>query len=269
MGSSNTWLSQLGHYAAYLIQYSPLLHSMVSNELKGKLKYTTLGYIWHLINPLTLIVIYYTIFTVIFGKDVRDYWVYVSAGMFAFSFMQSCIFSGSSCIINNKNLVTKMAFPRELLIFSKIIATSITLVVSYVLLTILMVASGVYISWTIIYMPLIVILMSVFTAGLVLMIASISVYVRDLPYAVHLIMGCLMFAIPIMYLPSQRYTPLMDYIWHANPFYYYIEAIHACFYWGTIPSQLDLVMCFVFTSLFFIIGMIVFKKLEKKFAERL
>ena len=62
----------LKSYIGHLIQYETLFRSLVVKDLKGKFKHTILGSFWHLLNPISQIIIYYVIFTIIFGKDIHE-----------------------------------------------------------------------------------------------------------------------------------------------------------------------------------------------------
>ena len=95
------------------------------------------------------------------------------------------------------------------------------------------------------------------------------VYVRDVANAVSIVFGCMMFALPIMYLAKQRSTPMMELFWSVNPMYYYIESIHNAIYFGAPTTLIFYVISGISAVVSFIVGIIVFKKLEKGFAERL
>ncbi len=269
MDSKNKHVHCFGHYLAYLWQYRNILATMVKKDFKGRFKYTVLGYAWHLLNPLSQIIIYLIIFTAIFGQNVPYYWVYTSTGMFAFIFFSSCVVSGSNVIVNNSAMVTKIAFDREILVFSKVISNLITLGISYVLLTILMLLTGAGPTLCILFVPLIIILFTIFAMGLTFLFSALTVYLRDISNAIGILMGCMMFAVPILYLASQRSTPFMNTIWSINPLYYFIECIHDAFYWGIIPDLFNFTVCIIIAPITFVLGIYVFKKLERGFAERL
>lgn len=258
-----------GSYIGYLKQYDTMLSSLVKKEFKGRFKYTALGYFWHLLTPLFQIVMFLLIFTVIFGKDIPNYWVYVSTGMFAFTLFSVSIAGGCDIITKNKAMVTKMAFPREILVFSSVITALINLLISYALLAVLMVLSGVGITVNILFVPLIIAISAVFCVGAAFLMSSITVYLRDISNATKIVMGCLMFATPIMYLTTQMNNSLVQTIWYMNPMFYYIESIHNAFYFGIPPEMNYMVIGAVCAVAMLIIGWYVFKRLEKGFADRL
>ncbi len=269
MDSKNSYVSRLGNYLAYLWQYRTVVKTSVDKEFKRSFKYTVLGYGWHVLNPLSQIVIYYVIFTVIFGRDIPNYWLYISCGMFGFVFCQTCITGGAGAIVGNAKMVTKLAFARETLIITKVITNLITLSISYVLLIIIIAFAGIGPTINILYLPIIIVLMAVFSAGLAFMFSAIVVYFRDLQNAIGIIMGCMMFAIPVIYMTGDRSSPLMDFLWSINPLYYYVESIHNVMYFGIPPDDMFMLIGTIAAVVSLLAGLYVFKRLEKGFAERL
>ncbi|MBR4227263.1 MAG: ABC transporter permease [Candidatus Methanomethylophilaceae archaeon] len=269
MGSKNSCISRLGNYLAYLWQYRTVVKTSVDKEFKGRFKYTALGYGWHVLNPLSQIIIYFVIFTTIFGRDIPNYWLYISCGMFGFVFCQSCITGGAGAIVGNAKMVTKLAFARETLIITKVITNLITLSISYVLLIIITAFAGLGPTINILYLPFIILFMAMFSAGLGFLFSAVVVYFRDLQNAIMIIMGAMMFAVPVIYLASTRSSPLMDFIWSINPLYYYVESIHNVMYYGIPPDGMFMLIGFVAAAVSLVVGLYVFKRLESGFAERL
>ncbi len=269
MDSKNSYVSRLGNYLAYLWQYRTVVKTSVDKEFKGRFKYTALGYGWHVLNPLSQIIIYYFIFTMIFGRDIPNYWLYISCGMFGYVFCQTCITGGAGVIVSNAKMVTKLAFARETLIITKVITNLITLSISYVLLIIIMAIAGLGPTINILYLPIIIVLMAVFSAGLAFLFSALVVYFRDLQNAIGIIMGCMMFAIPVIYMAITRSSPMMEFIWSINPLYYFVESIHDVMYFGIPPDGMFILIGTIAAVVSLILGLYVFKRLENGFAERL
>ena len=111
--------------------------------------------------------------------------------------------------------------------------------------------------------------MAMFSAGLGFLFSAVVVYFRDLQNAIMIIMGAMMFAVPVIYLASTRSSPLMDFIWSINPLYYYVESIHNVMYYGIPPDGMFMLIGFVAAAVTLVVGLYVFKRLESGFAERL
>jgi ABC-type polysaccharide/polyol phosphate export permease len=214
-------------------------------------------------------VIYYLIFTVIFGRDIPNYWVYICTGMFAFSFFLQSSAGCCNAIVGNTRMVTKMAMARELLVAYKVTTNLITLSISYILLAILILITGVGVTVYILYVPLIVIMLTVFCTGMAFALSAITVYLRDVANATNILFGCMLFALPILYIASQRASDFIELFWAVNPMYYFIETIHDAFYWGVAPDLFQIGVCALVAIVTFIFGLGIFKKLEPGFAERL
>ena len=132
-----------------------------------------------------------------------------------------------------------------------------------------MVLSGYLITWNILFVPFIIILTLFFSIGVAFITSALTVYVRDVSPAVGIIMGYLMFSVPIIYLSSQRSTPFMELIWHINPLFYQIESIHDALYFGRTPDLFYMFMVLLSAVITLVVGWIIFRKLEPKFAEKL
>lgn len=269
MGSRIGAVQRLGKYLDYLLGYRSLLESMVKKDFKGKFKYTALGYAWHVINPLFQILVYYVVFTVVFGRDVPNYWVYISTGMFLFSFASSCIRGCCDCVVKNANMVTKISFAKEVLVGANVLTHLTTLVITYAILALLMLVSGVGLTWYVLYVPVIVAILVVFLIGLGLLLSALTVYYRDVSNAIGVVMSCMLFALPIIYLTSQIESTAVDVIWHINPLFYFVESIHNAFYYGMAPDLTYMLICIASALVMLVVGLYVFKKLENGFAERL
>ena len=269
MSSSNGTIQRMGRYMDYLLSYRSLLLSMVKKSFKGKFRYTALGYAWHVINPLFQIAVYYVVFTVVFGRDIPNYWVYISTGMFMYSFAASCIKGGCDCIVKNAKTVTKLSFARETLVVSNVLTNLITLTITYLVLAVLMVVSGVGLTWNVLYVPVIIAILTVFLTGLAFLLSAVTVYYRDVSNAVGVVMGCLIFAMPVIYMASQIQSDIVELIWHINPLFYFVESIHNSFYYGIAPDAMYMAICVLCAVVMLIAGLYVFKKLERGFAERL
>ena len=219
--------------------------------------------------PVILIVIYLLVFQTIFGRDIEDYWAYLSVGVFSFNFFLQSATAGMNAVIGNKNMVTKLHFPREKIVFATVVNNLITFVISYIILVIVMVVAGVSINAVLLLMvPVLIVIEAVFITGIVFALSAACVYSHDLMYALGRIMPLTMFITPIFYLPDIDNSVLQT-ILLINPLTYYVECFHDVIYWGTVPDVEYVLVCFLFAILSLMAGFIVFKKLEKVFAERL
>ena len=268
MHSNIVGIHNFGHYLAYQYRYRSMLFSIVKKDFKGKYRHSALGYLWHLITPLALILIYYVVFNFSFGRDIPDYWLYLSSAVFALNFFSASMSGGSTVITGNSGMVTKMQFPREILVFSMVLVNLITAVISYTILLTIMICTGISLSFNLLLIPIILILETMFAVGVGLLLGSLNVYYRDISNGVHIVTMCLYFVTPCFYMVDSM-SPFMQSVVAVNPLAYYVETIHDIMYFGIAPGLFGFIMCILIALVFFIIGLYIFKKLEKGFAERM
>ena len=252
-----------------IYQYRNILWALVRRNIVGRYKSSYLGFAWHFITPLCLIVLYYIVFTGIRANPIESYWIYLGCGIFPFSFMNSNLISGSGCILNNGGYISKMYFPREIVPLAQVTSSFIIMLFGYVVIMILTIASGFTLNLIALLMiPVIFVLNYIFVLGMVLLMSSIIVYVRDIQHLLTSMSMVFFFTTPMFYLASETTGILSKLIW-VNPFTYFVEAYHSIVYFGTMPSIEITVACTILAAVFLVVGAIVFKRLRRGFVERL
>ena len=96
-----------------------ILLAMVRRNTAGRYKNSYVGFAWHLLLPVLMIIVLYITFTNIRPRQVEDFWIYLSAGMFPITFISSSL--RGRAVVSNANYITKMKFPREIAVISSVI----------------------------------------------------------------------------------------------------------------------------------------------------
>lgn len=245
-----------------------ILRSLVSKNLFGRYRNSVMGFSWHFFQPILMMLIYYIAFTEIRNNPISDYWVYLSCALFPFSFMLSGLTSGSTTITGNSGMIKKMYFPREILVLSQVVTSFIIMVLGYIVVLSVAILIGHYVSWSMLLIPVFMLLMAVFVTGCVFLFSSVNVYVRDVQYLLGSISMVFMFMTPMYFMADQVSGILGTIIW-LNPFTYFVEAFHSMVYFGTIPDVSICAMCLILPIISIVLGYAVFRKLKKGFVERL
>jgi len=247
----------------------PLLYSMVVRDFKGTYKNSFFGFLWHFITPVVMIILFYIVFMSIRINPIDNFWVYLCAGMFPFTFFQGNIQDGSRCITSSAGMVKKMYFPREILVFSQVISLFITLLISCVGIIIILAIMGFSLNSTaLLFLPVLMSVSFVFALGYVFFLSAISVFVRDVQHVMSVVSRIIFWTTPIFYLTSEVTGLLGNIIW-CNPLTYFVESYHDILFFGTIPGTANMVVCCLLSLVAFIGGLAVFNKLKGRFAERL
>ncbi len=223
--------------------------------------------LWTLLNPAFYIATYYFVFTFFIKMGMDNYHLYLIPGFLAWNFTLSAIVSASESIIQSKHLISKIAFPNEILVLANIAVCFVDFIVSVIIyLTVVLLTGVVQFSNLFLLLPAVVLLQILFTTGLGLFVATISVYFRDVPKLVQLAGTIMFFFTPVFY-PLSNVPVVYQWILKLNPMTHIIGFYHAILYYNNVPDKIyALVMVFTFAAIF-LAGFIVFNNFKHKFAE--
>lgn len=251
-----------------LYNYRSMLKNQVKMDLRTRYKGSFLGFLWTFVNPLLQLTVYTIVFKNILKVEIPNFALYLFVGLLPWLFFSSSVLGSSTNIISNANLIKKIYFPRHLLPLSLVLGSMINYIFGLIILIPVLLFNGIGISWTILYLPLIMALQFIFLLGLSFLLSSLNVYFRDLQHIMEVIVMVWFYLTPVFY--TVEIVP--DYLKNIlvfNPMANFINAYRdSLFYQKIIP--LDNLLDLVYVSLVtLIIGFFVFNKLEKGFAEEL
>ncbi len=249
-----------------LYQYRELLKTNVQKEIRGKYKGSFLGVLWSFLNPLLMVLVYALVFPYIMRVPVDNYLVFLIVAIIPWNYFTTVITTGSNCVWMNAGIIKKVYFPREILPVSVILAGLINFLISCFIILIFLIFSGIGLSIQILWLPLIVILQSILSLGLLFILSAINVYVRDVEYIVTFFLNLLFYGTPILY-TADLFPEKIRFLLYLNPVAHLIDAYRSIFYYQQIPNIFSIIYLVVISLASFLIGYFVFRKLEKGFAE--
>ena len=249
-----------------LYAYRELLKTNVQKEIRGKYKGSFLGVLWSFLNPLLMVLVYALVFPYIMRMNVPNYLIYLITGVIPWNFFTTCITTGCNCVWINGGIIKKVYFPREILPISVVVAGLINFLISCVIILIFTIFGGIGISIQLLWLPLIAIIQSALSLGLLFVLSAINVYVRDIEYLVAFLLNLLFYATPILYTASM-FPSKVRWILYLNPMSSIVDAYRSIFYYKVMPNLTSLALAGILSFIILIIGYIIFRKLEKGFAE--
>lgn len=250
-----------------LYNYRELLKTNVKKEIRGKYKASFLGVLWSFINPLLMVLVYAIVFPYIMRVQTENYLIFLICGVIPWNWFTNVISQGTTCITNNANLIKKVYFPRAILPISTVTAGLINFLISCIIIVIFVLLGGCGLSWHIVFLPLIALVQYLISLAMIFVLSAINVYVRDVEYMVIFIMNMLFYATPILYSSSMFDKGWFIWVFRFNPFAHLINAYRDIFYVHEIPNIVNLLILLGVSIIALIIGYMIFKKLEKRFAE--
>lgn len=183
------------------IEHRELIANLVMRELKGRYKSSLLGFLWSLLVPLFMAIIYVVFLRILAGRSVPIEEIII--GVFAWQFTVQSVQGGMTAITANANLVKKVFFPRILLPISSTLANLInfllTLLVQFAILFALHFLLGIKLSWLALAVPLVVVYHTFLNLGLAYLLSACNVYFRDTQHLVGVLLSAWFFMSPAMY----------------------------------------------------------------------
>lgn len=249
-----------------LYKYRELLKTNVQKEIRGKYKGSILGVFWSFLNPLLMVLVYAIVFPYLMRVQQENYLVFLITGVIPWVFFTTVVTTGCNCVWINGGIIKKVYFPREILPISVVLAALVNFLISCIIIIIFVIGGGIGISLNILWLPVIVLIQCALSLGLLLTLSAINVYVKDIEYLVQFIMNLVFYCTPILY-NAEMFPEKYRWILYLNPMANLIDAYRSIFYYKQTPDLSSLLIVGIISFIILIIGYLVFKKLEKGFAE--
>lgn len=257
-----------------LLGNGPLILHMTRRQLALRYKGSILGWIWSLVQPLMMLVVYAFVFGIIFkarwgttpdGGSVA-FAAVMFCGMATFNLLAETVNGAAPCILHNANLVKKVVFPLEILPVVQLAAASILTCVWFLLLFVGAVALGISFHATMFLLPLLMLPVMLLALGGAYFVSAASVYVRDMPHLVGVVMQILFFLTPIFY-PAELVPENLRWVLEFNPLSSMVEEVRAVVLFGHAPDWFvfgkNLLIAFIVCRL----GLCWFLQTKKGFAD--
>jgi ABC-type polysaccharide/polyol phosphate export permease len=244
------------------------LVSFVVNNLRRRYQRSILGFAWSLLNPLLMMIVLTTVFSLIFGRDPKTYGVFIFAGMLPWTFMSESIASGCSSITAAENFMKKVYIPKIFFPLVTVATECINFVLSLVSMMFLGIFMGVQWHWTLLLLPIAMFITFLFTFGVSLTMAVTTVYFRDLAHLTRVVLSCFFYLTPIVY-PLSVVPANRKIFFASNPFTFFVNLYRDIICNGTVPPIETWLVTLGVSFLALAIGFIVLRKTEKDIIFRL
>ncbi len=250
-----------------LYKYRELLKTNIKKDIRGKYKASFLGVLWSFINPLLQVLVYAIVFPYIMRVQTENYLIFLICGIIPWTWFTYSLSNGTTSITNNANLIKKVYFPREILPISVVTSGLVNFLISCIIILIFVLFGGLGLSWHLVFLPLIAFAQYLFTIAIVFLLSAFNVYVKDVEYMVVFLLNIFFYATPVLYSASMFGGSWLAWIFKLNPMAHFINAYRDIFYVHHIP-QIHNILILILIG-FVLVGLcyLLFKKLEKRFAE--
>lgn len=251
-----------------LFQYREFLNTSIKKEIRGKYKKSFLGILWSFLNPLLMLMVYAIIFPIILKSPEKNYVMFLMTALIPWTFFTTVVTQGASTIVANGNILKKVYFPREILPISTVTSGLVNFLISCVIIFIFLIFTGIGFSKYILLLPLVIFIEYLFLLGIVLILSSVTVYLRDLEHIIGVVIQALFYGTPIVYSLSTIPEKFM-WVFRLNPMAYIVQGYRDILYYQVMPDLGGLSLILALSIGLVLIGYQIFNHLQKNFAEEL
>ena len=244
-----------------------LFYFLTLKEIRVKYKQSIIGIGWALLMPLISMVIFTVIFTRV-AKVETDvpYPIFVYCGLLPWQLFAHGLGTATKSLVANSNLVTKVYLPREVFPFAAVVSKIVDFAIGFTFVFVLMWYYQIPIVWTIVFLPIILLVQLMFTLGLGFFASMGNLYFRDVDYLMQIGIPLWMYLTAVAY-PLEVSDERLQAVLNLNPMTPIVNAYRDVLLRGKIPSLSEFGLVALVSISLFLMGWYFFHRREFRFAE--
>jgi lipopolysaccharide transport system permease protein len=206
-----------------IAKHHELILSLVQRDLKARYKVSVLGFLWSLLRPLFMMVVFTVVFSRIFRWDIRmdaPYPLFLLTAILPWQFLTNSVSASANVLLANESLIKKVYLPREVFPLSIVLSELINFLLSLVVLLPFLWFFHISVTGWLLLLPLVLLIEVILVTGLCLLVSSLNVFFRDTLPIVDLGIMAWFYLSPIfypVYMVQDHLSPKMSCIYMINP----------------------------------------------------
>jgi lipopolysaccharide transport system permease protein len=251
-------------FFANFTKYRFLLMQLIKRDVLVRYRNSVLGIFWSFLEPLLTMILMTIIFSFLFKHSIPNFPVYYLIGRISFQLFSQATSGAMKSIIGNAGILKSVYVPKYLYALSTVLASFITFLLSLIILAAVMIATNAPFTIYIIFASIPIIVLLLLTLGVGLILATVTVFFRDVEHLYGVFVTMLMYASAVFY-PASIIPQQFQFLLTINPIYGIITCIRTVILNGTIYDPFQMLYSAVFAIVTLFIGMVVFYKYQNKF----
>lgn len=241
------------------------LTSLISRDFKLKYRRSVLGVVWSVLNPLLMMCVLAAVFSFFLRfAEIEHYPLYLILGNTLFGVMSDSTSTAMMSIIESSSLIKKIRIEKMIFPLEKVLFALVNFCLALIAVAAVMIFFQVVPTLNILFLPLLLVYVLLFSAGLSLLLSALAVFFRDVCHLWSVVITAWTYATPLFY-PVDILPEWMMAVEQFNPMYHYVTYFRDIALWGVNPGLQENLICFGFAAVTFAVGFLVFKKLQKRF----
>ncbi|MBI2953469.1 MAG: ABC transporter permease [Chloroflexi bacterium] len=253
-----------------LLKYRELVRNLVVRDLKIRYKRSFLGFIWSLLNPLLMMMVFTLVFTVMMPNNRIDKFpIFILVAILPWNWCSAAVASATGSIVSNGGLIKKVYFPRELLPMSVVLSNLVNFLLALIVLFAMLLIFGVQIKLIFALLPVIIFIQMVFLMGLALFLSALNVSFRDAEVIMDVAILAWFFLTPVFYDIGDLFPDYSRWLYIVNPMASLISTYRIILLGGGAPDMFFVLRTFATALAVFFAGYWYFARRARTFGEEL
>jgi lipopolysaccharide transport system permease protein len=250
-----------------LWRYKDLLYFLTLRGIKARYAQSILGVAWAIIQPLFTTLV----FTLVFGglakvdSDGMPYVLFSYLALWPWNYFSGTLTESANSLIQNANMITKVYFPRMVLPLSAILSKLLDFAIAFVVVLGMLIYFRQLPGWGVLFLPLLIIQLLMCSLGIGMFLSALAVKYRDVKHALTFVVQLLLYAAPVVYSTTAVPERFVGF-YILNPMVGVIEGFRAAFLDRPMPWEWIWPGSIV-AVVFFVFGMMYFRRMERIFAD--
>jgi len=251
-----------------ILAYKSMIKQLAKRDMKLRYERSALGFFWSLLNPLVMIVIYTTFFSLVIRIGIERYAVFLVSALLPWNFLVKSILSVAPTPYQNGYLLNRVAFPAESLVFSAMLSAFADFCLEMPVFTILLAVFRNPLLPGLVAVPIIMLCHLLFSTGIALAFSVAYVFYRDTQYLAGILTTAWLYMSPVFY-PLWKVPADLQWLYKLNPMVHILGSFREPLYTGHFPHLSSFTIVVLVSVTTFYLGWSVFNRYKKDFAELL
>ena len=254
-----------------LWRYRELVWIFAERDIKVRYRQTAVGIAWTVLQPLAQMVAFNGLFQMLNSRPVDGdvpYQVTSFCGLILYQLFSGILSTSTACLVDNRQMVTKVYFPRVVLPLSSCLRPLLDFGIGLVVLVILMLWFQVPPTAAVLLAPIFVVFTVLSGLAFGLWLSALNAHYRDFGYVVPFMLQLGMVVCPVLY-ESSKVPPPWYWLYHLNPMAAALDGFRWTVLGAGVPHWDGVLISFISLALLLVSGGCYFRRVERFLADNI
>jgi len=246
--------------------YSQYILYAARITLQSRVAGSFFGYLWWVLDPLLMMLVFVLVFDVIFNKGKPNYPVFTFVGLISWKFFSSCLTDSTSSIKSKMSIIEQVPVPKFIFPLVELAVQLFLMLFGFAVLFLMLLVFGIPFTWHLLELPAILATNTAMAYGLMLFISHLGVFFTDIKNILASVLRFWMYLSPVFYDLSYVPESIRAY-WWFNPLTPVIESYRNVTMYGRSPLYESLGLWFVLSLVIAALGILLQHRFQNIYAK--